>query len=167
MKKSYKLLSGAMAIVLLASSTPVFANELEANELNNRTENIVLVSSEENLLSPEKEKELKELVKEFNLSPQDEQEIRELYRENSNTVTTRAKIGVIKKIIKVAKPVFVKAAKLFGVKISEKSIADFSDFLFGWQDDLENGIKTFLVKNLGWNSTAAEWTAKTIMFVAF
>ena len=52
MKKSYKLLSGAMVTVLLASSTPVFANELEANELNNITENIVLVTSEENLLSP-------------------------------------------------------------------------------------------------------------------
>ena len=62
MKKSYKLLSGAMATVLLASSTPVFANELEANELNNITENIVLVTSEENLLSPEKEKELKEFM---------------------------------------------------------------------------------------------------------
>ena len=44
MKKSYKLLSGAMVTVLLASSTPVFANELEANELNNITENIVLVT---------------------------------------------------------------------------------------------------------------------------
>ena len=107
MKKSYKLLSGAMVTVLLASSTPVFANELEANELNNITENIVLVTSEENLLSPEKEKELKELVKEFNLSPQDEQELRELYRENSNTVTTRAKIGVIKKIIKVQYMMFL------------------------------------------------------------
>lgn len=66
-----------MAIVLLASSTlvPVFANELEANELNNRTKNIVLVSSEENLLPFEKEKELKELVKEFSLSRQDEREI--------------------------------------------------------------------------------------------
>ena len=50
--------------------------------------------------------------------------------------------------------------------MGQKSIAEISDFLFGWQDDLEAGIAAYLLRN-GWNREVANWTAKSIMFIIF
>lgn len=59
------------------------------------------------------------------------------------------------------------AAKLLAAKLGEKSIADFTDFLFGWEGSLQNGIQYYLIHYAHWNSTAAYWTAKSIVFILF
>lgn len=56
---------------------------------------------------------------------------------------------------------------MFGVKMAEKSFADFTDYLFEWQGKVQDGIESFLINSWGWNKTASHWSAKTIMFVAF
>lgn len=168
MKKYYKLLSGALVVsMLFSNSIPVFASQLTNDGLKEQLPNIVFSNIERYSISPEKEKYLQDMRKEYNLTQQDVNDIRYIYNQYSDISTPRAKIGIIKKVIKVAGPVLMKAAKIFGVKMSEKSFAEFSNFLFGWQDDLQSGIETFLVNNLHWNRVAAEWTAKTIMFVVF
>lgn len=60
-----------------------------------------------------------------------------------------------------------KCAKKFGLKMGETSLADFTDYLFDWEDNLEYGIERFLITKWGWNKVVAHWASKTIMFVAF
>ncbi|MED3352976.1 hypothetical protein P4388_31140 [Bacillus thuringiensis] len=60
-----------------------------------------------------------------------------------------------------------KAAKLLAAKIGSKSVADITDYLFEWEDDLQQGMENYLVYKLGWNKTAAHWTAKSVMFILF
>ena len=67
---------------------------------------------------------------------------------------------------RVSSTVIRKAASLLAKKMGQKSIAEISDFLFGWQDDLEAGIAAYLLRN-GWNREVANWTAKSIMFIIF
>ena len=66
----------------------------------------------------------------------------------------------------VSSTVIRKAASLLAKKMGQKSIAEISDFLFGWQDDLEAGIAAYLLRN-GWNRDVTNWTAKSIIFIIF
>lgn len=170
MGKYLKLLSGILASILIfTNAMPVFASSSEINGLYSKIADINTISLNDNeeMLSLEKERELLEIAREFNLSQQDIYDLREMYNQNSDVITPRARISAVLKIVKSAKPVLNKATKIFGVKLKEKAISDFTDFLFEWQDSLQNGIEYFLANKLGWNSSAAHWAAKTIMFVAF
>lgn len=60
-----------------------------------------------------------------------------------------------------------KAAQILAAKIGSKSVADITNYLFEWEDDLQEGMEHYLVDELGWNETAAHWTAKSVMFVLF
>lgn len=172
MKKSYQLLAGALVVTTLVSTpaTATFASsiqpsshylEVEANRSD------VLSAIRYGQLSPEKVRELQELGREFNMTTQDLNDVKALYLKNAYSISTRGKVGAVVKVVKVAGSVMKKAAKIFGVKLSEKGLASFADYLTEWEGKLEDGIESFLVSQWGWSSTAAHWTAKTIMFVAF
>ena len=135
--------------------------------ISNNDDSIHTFTRKDSSLLHEKEKELEELSKEFNLNEKEIQDLRDLYNEYTDMTVTREKLEVITKILKVCQPVMVKATKLFEVTFTEKSLCDLYDYLIEWQDDLENGIKNFLINKYNWNQTAANWTAKSIMFIIF
>ena len=58
-----------------------------------------------------------------------------------------------------------KAAKWLAGVIGSKSVADITDYLFEWQDDLEAGCENFLVDECGWDEDVAHWTVKTASFI--
>ncbi len=161
--KTKRIIALSLSILMSAQSLPTIA--FASDNLNNTS--VYTIAEESTLLSPEKEEQLMEIANEFNLSTQEIKELRYLYNEHSTTIIPRGRIGIILKIVKAAKPIIIKACKMFGVKMAEKSLADFSDFLFEWQGDLQDGIENFLINYWNWNETAAHWTAKSIMFVVF
>lgn len=69
--------------------------------------------------------------------------------------------------ISVIKAVFKAAAKVLGAKMGEKTLSDWVNYLTNFEGGMEDGIQSFLVNRMGWNSTAAYWTARTIVFLAF
>lgn len=162
---SKKVLSTILAVSLLAqplAGNVVYAAEIQHNE-NSSYENSFEYYEE---LPLKKQIELDNIAKEFNMSPEDIKDIKDLYFKNK-MYKERGKVGAVLKIIKVAKATLTKAAKMFGMKMAEKELADFADYLFEWQGDLQDGIENFLVYNWGWSRDAAHWAAKTIMFIAF
>ncbi|MEY8736513.1 hypothetical protein AB9M75_04525 [Lactobacillus sp. AN1001] len=60
-----------------------------------------------------------------------------------------------------------KAAQLLAAKLGSKSAADIANYLTGFEDDLQSGIQSYLTSRCGWNSNAAYWTAKSIIFAVF
>lgn len=165
MKSKSKVIATVLVSSLLVQfATPAFA--MEDNQ-NNILENKNIEFKIEENLPIDKQVELNNLVKEFNMSKEDANYIKELYIQNHSGIQPKAKVGAVLKIIKVAKPIIIKGAKMFGMKMAEKGIADLTDYLFEWQGALQDGIENFLVNNWGWSTTAAHWVAKTIMFVAF
>lgn len=161
--KTKRIIALSLSILMSAQALPTIA--FASDNLNNTS--VYTITEESTLLSPEKEEQLMEIANEFNLSTQEIKELRDLYNEHSTTIIPRGRIGIILKIVKAAKPIIIKACKMFGVKMAEKSLVDFSDFLFEWQGDLQDGIENFLINRWNWNETAAHWTAKSIMFVVF
>jgi hypothetical protein len=166
---SKKFMSLFLALTTVFGLTvPASAAGKMTNSINAKEDLDASLTYDSELLSPEKEKQLMEISKEFNLSTQDIKDLRNLYHnEHSTTIMPLGKIGAVTKIVKVAKPIIIKACKMFGVKMAEKSLADFTDFLFEWQGNLQDGIENFLITRWNWNETAAHWTAKTIMFIVF
>ncbi|ETW67312.1 hypothetical protein N577_013645 [Lacticaseibacillus rhamnosus 2166] len=75
-------------------------------------------------------------------------------------VQARWKVAVIKAVFKAA-------AKVLGAKMGEKTLSDWVNYLTNFEGDMQDGIQSFLVTQMGWNSTAAYWTARTIVFLAF
>lgn len=57
-----------------------------------------------------------------------------------------------------------KVVRWLTAKAGEKSIADITNYLFEWQDNLEQGAENWLV-NHGCNRTASHWTVKTASFI--
>ena len=161
--KTKRIIALGLSIIMSAQafSTVAFASN-NINETSTYT-----ITEKSTLLSPQKEEQLMEIAKQLNLTEQEVQELRDLYNKHSSTTMPMRKIGIITKIVKVSKPIIIKAAKAIGIKISEKTFADFTDFLFDWQGNLQDGIESFLINYLKFNETVAYWTAKTIMFVAF
>lgn len=161
--KTKRIIALGLSIIMSAQafSTVAFAS----NNINETS--IYTITEKSTLSSPQKEEQLMEIAKQLNLTEQEVQELRDLYNKHSSTTMPMGKIGIITKIVKVSKPIIIKAAKAIGIKISEKTFADFTDFLFDWQGNLQDGIESFLINYLNFNETVAYWTAKTIMFVAF
>lgn len=172
MNKPYRLLACTLAFTTFLSATAAAASgsvnmpkpDTYARVAISRS---VSINGTYNQISAEKERELQELAREFNMSQNDIAELRELYLENSSQIIARIKLGPVLKVIKVCKPVLRKACIMFGVKMFEKDLVDLTDYIFRWQGKVEDGIKNFLIEKWGWNGTAADWTARTIMFVAF
>ncbi|ARF67779.1 hypothetical protein B7C51_07950 [Paenibacillus larvae subsp. pulvifaciens] len=107
-------------------------------------------------LTKDKQKEFMEIVKGTNLNYQQQVQLLK-DRENMGQEQEKTlKVSLIKK-----------AAKILAAKLGEKSIADIADYLFDWEDNLQQGIENYLVDKAGWNTTVAHWTAKTIMFILF
>lgn len=173
MKKSYQLLASALVVTTLVTTpaTAAFASSIQPSSHYLEVEangNDVLSAIGYGQLSPEKEKELQGLGKEFNMTTQDLNDVKALYLKNAYSVSTRWKVSAIIKVAKVAGSVMEKAGKTFGIKVlaGKTSVKALTNFLTEWEGKLQDGIEVFLV-NRGWPRTAAYWTAKTIVFVAF
>lgn len=167
MKKCKRLLCGALVVAtILPISGSVFANQEKKSNAD--------LGLKLNGLPYSKEMELINLSKEFSLTKKEVDELKSLYFKfnpnsgyNLDNISYVSGAGAIFKIIKVCKPVLTKAAKWVGGKFTEKAMAGLTDYLFDWQDDLKEGIRSFLVDRLGWADWVARWAAKTIMFLAF
>lgn len=163
-KYNKKIFLAIMAMLFtVQASIPAYAMTNNKKVVNKTEKEISLYK----ILPKYKEYDLDELKRDIDLSKEEENFLKNQYLKTHNQTAIRWKVSAIKKVIKVAKPILKKAAKKFGMKIGEKSIADFTDYLFDWEDNIQGGIESFLVNEWGWNRTAAHWTAKTIMFVAF
>ncbi|ANU71630.1 hypothetical protein [Enterococcus faecalis] len=131
--------------------TNVFASE--AIEAYNSSKNSIELDKYFNDLSDSKKAEFRELVKGANLSPNEQLQILKEKYDSDREIAPRWKTAVIKKV-----------AKWLAAKAGEKSIADITNYLFEWQDNLEQGAENWLVDH-GWNRTAAHWTVKTASFI--
>lgn len=106
-----------------------------------------------NDLSDSKKAEFKNLVEGANLSKDEQLQILKEKYTADRQPTPRWKSAVVKKV-----------ARWLAAKAGEKSIVDITNYLFEWQDNLEQGAENWLV-NHGWNRTAAHWTVKTASFI--
>lgn len=109
-------------------------------------------------LSPDDKVTFDAIVAEGQLTPAEALDI--LQTRDGASVQPRWKVSVLKAAIKYG-------AKLVGYKISEKGLASFTDYLFGWSGSMEKRLSDGFVKFFGVNRTVANWTAKTVMFVVF
>lgn len=109
-------------------------------------------------LTKDQKEEFNDIVNGLNLSYNEQVTLLNQYAKQhpSTKIQTKWKTSIIKAI-----------AKLIIAKTGEKSAADVTDFLFGWEGDLQSGIEHYLVHHEHWNKTVAYWTAKSIMFIAF
>lgn len=158
MKINKKILSGSLAMCILASSSLTIASSNFSVQENSESKSVVkdFQNTHYKNLTDKQKVEFNEISKHLNLSAIEQEELlREKY-ENDTAIAPR---GVKTSIIK-------KAAKLLAAKVGSATIAEVTDFLFGWQNDLQTGMEVFLI-NHGWNKTVAHWTAKSIMFVLF
>jgi len=112
-------------------------------------------------LTNSQKQEFNELVQGENLSYQEQVILlkeHEKYNPSSSQTHIHPmwKTAILKEIIKITAGV-----------LGEKTAADLSDFLFGWEGSLQSGIEHYLVKKCGWNKTAAYWYAKSVIFILF
>ncbi|QWQ38597.1 hypothetical protein KMP11_06525 [Gemella sp. zg-570] len=156
MNTQFKILSAVLSASLLI--TPIYAlthnykNVVRAAELSNNDEFQRLY----NRLNYNKKIEFNKLKKELKLTKKQQLEILKDKEIMDNQPTDRWKLAVIKKI-----------AKWISLKVGEKSVAEITDYLLEWEDDLQTGIENFLVEYCGFSRGSAHWTAKTAMFIAF
>ncbi|MDA2566429.1 hypothetical protein PDQ34_21010 [Bacillus cereus] len=157
----FKVSSTALALSIgftaLAPTSLAFADEKDVNISvisNNNTD--INFNQLYNQLNENKKEEFLNIVRESNLSFQEQIQLLQDRENSSYEATPRWKAAIIKK-----------AAKLLAAKIGSKSVADITDYLFEWEDNLEQGMQNYLVYKLGWNKTAAHWTAKSVMFILF
>lgn len=154
MKSFNKAVILSLTFVTIGSSlspvTNVFASELSSVSISNENKDF---DKYYNDLSDSKKDEFRSLVKDANLSPDEQLQILKEKYEADREATPRWKTAVVKKV-----------AKWLAAKAGEKSIADITNYLFEWQDNLEQGAENWLVAH-GWNQTAAHWTVKTASFI--
>lgn len=159
-KKS--LVIGAVALTIspvastALSSATVYAHEAEQATIHKKDTQDEIIEEQTNKLPDDKKKEFNELVQSGYFSKTEQVKLLQAYTtENGNFSTRSVKTKAIKKL-----------AKWLAAKVGSKTIADITDYLFGWQDDLQTGAENFLVDH-GWNRTVAHWSVKSIMFVLF
>lgn len=160
-----KILSSFLAVSIFSTcvtsavtSTKANATEtapdklISENKLNTKEDK---VNKLYNSLTNSKKQEFNILVKGANLTLDEQLEILKTREKEINHVESKgAKSAVVKKV-----------AKWLAAKAGEKSIADITDYLFEWEDNLEQGAENYLVDKCGWNRTAAHWTVKTASFI--
>lgn len=161
-----KTITLSMAVLtLMQTALPVSA--MSGDQLVKNSERGKIEERQLRMLPKNKQLELIELKKELNLTEEEVLFLEAQYLEHCGDPEFVGKGAIIRKIAKVAKPIFRKAEKKFGVKMGQKTLAEFTDYLFEWEGKIQDGIENFLVHKWGWNRKAAHWAAKTIMFIAF
>lgn len=146
----------ALAPAALAAEEDGYKNPIDSNLILNKSIVDIQTNDLFKKLNKEKQNEFIELAKELNLTYQEQIQFLQEKEASKNQLTARWKTAIIKK-----------AAKLLAAKIGSKSVADITDYLFEWENDLQTGMENYLVYKLGWNRTAAHWTAKSVMFILF
>lgn len=110
-------------------------------------------------LTPEKKTEFNQLVNAGSFSHGEQLEILKSKVANDNSDLQRGiKLTVVKKIA-------LYVAKITGRSIASKPLKAFVNYLTDFEGKSETGIRNGLVKYLNFNSTAAYWTARTIVFI--
>ncbi|EMF0060829.1 hypothetical protein PFZ79_002686 [Enterococcus hirae] len=80
---------------------------------------------------------------------------------NSAVITQKDwKVTLLKEAVKYA-------AKLLKRKIGEKTLADFVNYLTGFEDNIQQGLENGMVKFFHINRNTARWVAKTVVFIFF
>ncbi|MBF6978223.1 hypothetical protein IU403_03585 [Aerococcaceae bacterium zg-BR22] len=141
-----------MSIISSAIFTSILIPAQETSVTSEITQDILL-SDNYKLLSKSEKQDFNALIQSGMFSYQDLQNI--LHEKLNGEPTFRSKVAIVKK-----------AARLHAQKLGQKSLAEITDFLFGWQDNLEEGMARFLLRS-GWNKDVAYWTAISIMFILF
>lgn len=151
-----KFILSLVSVSLLSSALPfqpVSANNEDVKEASFIPTYSIYKSEDYLSLSNKEKTQFNELVNSGVFSNQELESILKDKRKNKSPF--RWKIAAIKK-----------AARFISKKLGTKTVAEISDFLFGWQDNLEEGIALLLLRN-GWNREVARWTARSIMFIIF
>ena len=78
--------------------------------------------------------------------------------EQHNNLMRGVKLDVVKQIAKYV-------AKITGKSLASKPLKAFINFLTDYEGKAEDGIRYALIHYLHFNSTAAYWTARTIVFI--
>lgn len=133
----------------IAPITNVFASELNTVSITSSNE----FDKYYNDLSNEKKIEFNYLVENAHLSLDEQLQILKDKYKADRTPTPRWKAAVVKKV-----------ARWLAAKVATKSVSDITNYLFEWQDNLEQGAENWLVEQ-GWDRTAAHWTVKTASFI--
>ncbi|WP_159591064.1 hypothetical protein [Streptococcus halichoeri] len=153
MKILNKIVVLGFASVTFGSSISPITNVLASETSTISATNINEFNKYYNDLSDNKKIEFKNLVKNANLSPEEQLQILKDKYNADRTPTPRWKSAVIKKV-----------ARWLAIKAGTKSVSDITNYLFEWQDNLEQGAENWLVEQ-GWNRAAAHWTVKTASFI--
>lgn len=111
-------------------------------------------------LSLEKKTEFQDLVNSGLFSNDEQHQILQDKIIQDNQISLRWKVSVIKSAAKYA-------LKLVGSKLGEKSLADFIDYLTGFEGNIQKGIEKGLIKYAHVNKDVAYWAAKTVVFIFF
>ncbi|RMC41975.1 MULTISPECIES: hypothetical protein [unclassified Lactobacillus] len=111
-------------------------------------------------LTPEKKYEFQELVSANLYTSSEQHKFLQDKVDQDNQISLRWEVGVIKEAVKYA-------VKLVGAKLGEKSLADFVDYLTGFEGNIQEGIEKGLIKYLHVNKNVAYWAAKTVVFIFF
>ncbi|WP_031556628.1 hypothetical protein [Lachnospira multipara] len=171
-KKTSIVITWILLLILIMNMglSSVFAAENNYQSYCIEVDDLIQYNNTTNIeLSNDKLKELNILATEMNLNDQDIDEIQKLYKEYhqyNQIEDSKIKAKIVKKVVKLIVPLTGKALKAAGVKVTEKGLADITNFLFEWEGPLQDGIEQALI-SIGAPKTVAHWSAKTIMFVLF
>ncbi|MBM7647011.1 hypothetical protein JOD45_003246 [Scopulibacillus daqui] len=133
------------------ASTPVAQSIQSPDNVNDIQSNPIFRS-----LSEDQKAEFLEIAQELHLSLDEQNDLLKQRFDYHHRIQPQWKSSIIKA-----------AAKMIAAKCGEKSVADITDFLFEWEDDLQTGIEKSLIKYGHFNKKVAKWTAKSIIFVLF
>lgn len=162
MKKSIKLVTAAATAMMLggviAPATISLADSIDNNGISvSKNKAFDELYSE---LTPEKKSEFQKLIDSEKLTNEQQYQILQDTYTVNHQASPRWKVAVLKQAIKYA-------AKLVGTKLSEKGLADFVNYLTGFEDNIQSGLENGLVKYCHVNRTVAKWAAKTVVFIFF
>ncbi len=185
MKKLSKLTAqAAVAVSLLSVAAPTFTSAVQASSVeppvkkpgltlgmnpNNKTSEEQKVDNLYSDLPQEKKAEFNALTANSSLKTKDKLDLLQAYfteNKSNHTSTSQSKYApkwktaVVKKVVKAL-------LKVAGHFIDKKGAAAVSDYLFGWEGNMEKEISNALVYRCHLDRNTANWIAKTVMFIAF
>ncbi len=182
MKKLAKLTTqAAVAVSLLSVVAPTFTSAVQASSVESSLTKRGGASTDDNTwedqqvydlyskLPLEKRFEFDALTKNSSLKASDKLELLQAYFEENKSASEYTKEGKDTPQWKAAavKKVVQGLLKVAGGFIDKKGAAAVSDYLFGWEGNLERGVSNALVYRCHLNRNTANWIAKTVMFVVF
>ncbi|MHC9536676.1 hypothetical protein ACVQ8P_02615 [Dellaglioa sp. BT-FLS60] len=164
MIKSVKVVTIMVAVMILggavAPSTVAFANNIKTDTVADSNSNRKSFSELYSGLSSEKKDEFQTLIEHSNLTKEQQYQLLQDRYNESNQITPKWKVALLKKAIKYA-------VKLLQIKISSKSLTDFVNYLTDFEGGLQKGLEKGLIKYVHINKTLAKWTARTVFFIFF